>query len=81
MSLNTKLKEVLEGMELQEPRVEVSSTDRGKVLATVVSPSFVGLNEARRQELVWQEVLDRMLPEDQIRIEFIFTNAPEEAVA
>ena len=49
-------------------------------LAYVESPQFVGLNDARCQELVWRSILDNLEPIEQRAIDFIYTKPPLESV-
>ncbi len=60
---------------------EVSVVGNGTLIATVVSGSFAGQDEAQRQATVWSLLRDRHRDEPQRlqNIEFIFTNAPDEA--
>lgn len=60
---------------------EVSVVGNGTLIATVVSGSFVGQDEAQRQARVWSLLRDRHRnePHRLQNVEFIFTNAPGEA--
>ena len=73
-----RLKQVLEGM----PNVtEVIVDGIWRFMATVISPSFRDRDEAERQADVWSYVREHLsADEDQLyeKIEFIFTNTPEE---
>jgi acid stress-induced BolA-like protein IbaG/YrbA len=51
------------------------------LIATVVSGSFRGQNEAQRQETVWGHVRKQLGSGALQNIEFIFTNTPEESAA
>ena len=69
-----------QGLESSLDRPEVSATwgSYYKILAFVVSPTFEGMDEAERQEIVWGGVMDTFGEDDQRRIEFIYTDAPSE---
>jgi hypothetical protein len=72
-----KLRSCLEGY-LQDPQVSAIPSGYTKVMGVVVSPAFETMNEAERQELVWDRVL-RTFDESEVkRIEFIYTDAPSE---
>jgi hypothetical protein len=60
---------------------EVSVVEEGTLIATVVSGAFVGQDEAQRQAAVWSLLRDRHRDSPLLlqNIEFIFTNAPDEA--
>jgi acid stress-induced BolA-like protein IbaG/YrbA len=57
---------------------EVSVVGNGTLIATVVSGSFSGQNEAERQEAVWKLLQNRRESQQLQNVEFIFTNAPGE---
>ncbi|HWE38867.1 MAG TPA: hypothetical protein VG406_20120 [Isosphaeraceae bacterium] len=63
---------------LVDPVVNAGPGDFSMVWVSVVSPTFEGMDEGDRQEIVWQRVLDDFEPADQKRIEFIYTDAPSE---
>lgn len=50
------------------------------LLATVISSSFEGLNEALRQQLVWRHLRAEFDADERAlaNIEFVFTNAPDD---
>jgi hypothetical protein len=73
-----RLRRSFEGA-IREPEVIVQPGDFSMVLVSVVSPTFEGMDEGDRQEIVWQRVLDDFEAADQKRIEFIYTDAPSEA--
>lgn len=51
---------------------------RRRLIAIVTSPDFVGQNEALRQRVVWQHLIDSMSDDDMTEIEFVFTYTPAE---
>ncbi len=62
---------------------EVSVVGNGTLVATVVSGSFAGQDEAKRQATVWALLRDRHRDAPHLlqNVEFIFTNAPGETAA
>lgn len=60
---------------------DVKVVGNGTLIATVVSGSFVGQNEAARQASVWNILLSRHEWHQLSNVEFIFTSAPGEAEA
>lgn len=76
--IEDRLAESLRRLNVSQPVVQVIQGDFGKVMGIVVSPSFEGMGDEKRQHLVWDQVLKTLSPEDQSQIEFIFTNAPSE---
>jgi acid stress-induced BolA-like protein IbaG/YrbA len=75
-----KLRRSMEG-HLESPRVDVIEGDPYRFLGIIVSPTFEGMEDFDRQELVWQRVYKTIDEEDRRRIEFLFTNAPSEVTA
>ena len=73
-----ELQKALQALFDPPPEVTVSRDGR-KLLAVVVSPSFERLNEGERQSLVWGHLMSRFSDDDLVRIEFVFTNTPEES--
>lgn len=63
---------------LEAPEISARRGDFYNFLGFVVSPTFEGMDEGRRQEIVWAEILDHLSPEMQDRVEFIYTDAPSE---
>ena len=60
---------------------DVTVVGEESLVATVVSRSFRGQNEAQRQETVWGYVRRQLGSSALQTIEFIFTNTPEENAA
>ena len=63
---------------LERPRVSAMRGDYYKILGTIISPTFEDMDEGKRQEIVWERVLDTFDEDDQRRIEFLYTDAPSE---
>jgi hypothetical protein len=72
-----RLRRSLDGS-LEDLDVSARPGDFSRVLVFVVSPTFEGMDEGDRQEIVWRHVLDDLEPADRKRIEFIYTDAPSE---
>jgi stress-induced morphogen len=72
--------ECLASLELDEPRIQVypASIGKYKYFGAIISKTFEGMNEAARQRLVWQRILDTLDDSDQRRVEFVYTNSPSE---
>jgi len=58
---------------------EVEVVGNGTLVATVVSGSFEGQDEAVRQKTVWALLLGRHDSDQLQNVEFIFTKAPGDA--
>ena len=69
---------VLDGLGLDAPTIKVHSTAFGKVTVEVTSPTFKNMPEHERQRLVWEAIANKLDPNEQRAIEFVFTNAPGE---
>lgn len=76
----SRLERYLAALPLQDVRATVERSDNG-LMAVVVSPSFRGKGEAKRQELVWTHLLALLSPGDLETIEFVFALTPDEDVA
>jgi hypothetical protein len=77
-SLETRLRRVLESLSYGDQQVAVESVSPRNVIGVVTTPDFDEMGEAERQRRVWEEVQRNISEEDRARIEFIFTNTPEE---
>ncbi len=65
---------------LDNPVVEYVDRDFG-LLARVISPTFEGMEENRRQTLVWGCILESLSIPDRRDIAFLFTYSPSELKA
>ena len=73
-----KLAHALQQLDLSALQVSVE-VDRGhRLVAVVTTPDFEGMDEADRQSLVWQRVYDGLDDDEQVLVDFIFTNTPAE---
>jgi acid stress-induced BolA-like protein IbaG/YrbA len=79
--LQDRLRQSLETLRVKKPVVRVIPGDTSKVIGVVVSPTFEGMRDEKRQELVWEHVLKTLDEFDQSQVEFVFTNAPSEESA
>lgn len=58
---------------------EVRVVEEGRrFLAFVLAPRFEGVDEGDRQSEVWDLLLRELSPEQVSKIEFVFTDTPEE---
>ncbi len=75
--LSTKVRSALQGLDLKSPQIDVQGST-GSIIATVVSGSFTGMDEAERQKQVWGALRSNLSDEESLAVEFVFTIAPEE---
>ena len=73
-----KLEEALESLDLTDCELTVEFDDRHRLVAVVTTPDFEGVDEAERQSQVWEVVYDQLDDEEQVLVDFIFTNTPDE---
>jgi hypothetical protein len=73
-----RLKKVLEALPVDDPEVDVVTLSAPRLVATVTSRSFAGMDEGERQELVWHHLYAQLDGEADVWIEFVLTNAPGE---
>ncbi len=80
MDFAEKLETILRELPLDDIEVRIIPGDRHSLryLASVVSPSFAAMSDADRQSLVWGQILDRLDESEQRRVEFVYTETPEE---
>lgn len=78
-----RFEKCLRGLALDNPRIRVYPADYAeyKYFGSIVSPSFEGMNEAKRQSLVWGQILESLDDDDQRRVEFVYTDAPSEQMS
>ena len=81
MDMKEKVRKILEQLEVDDPQVKILEESGAGILAQVVSSSFQGMDDWKRQRLVWSKLLDD-LGDDQSRwVEFVFTDSPAEVAA
>jgi hypothetical protein len=78
MDFKERVRKVLEGLEVEDPKVSILDTRGSKVLASVVSPSFETMDEGERQALVWGRLIDELGDYDSRWVEFVYTDSPTE---
>jgi acid stress-induced BolA-like protein IbaG/YrbA len=66
---------------LESPQVEVMEGEPFRFQGNIVSPTFEGMEDWERQELVWGRVYATFNEEDRQWLDFIFTNSPAEMAA
>ena len=76
-SIKDKVRHALEGLRLDAPRVDVYESTTS-VFATVVSESFTGMDEAERQQRVWDALRACLSADENSAVEFVFTISPSE---
>lgn len=77
VDLNQKIARVLSALDLKDAEIDVQGVDHS-VIATIVSGSFEGMDEAERQSMVWNALLKQLDDRERGAVEFVFTIAPGE---
>jgi acid stress-induced BolA-like protein IbaG/YrbA len=72
-----QLRNALENLPFVVNDVAVRS-DEGRLIGVVVSTQFEGMDEAERQRVVWHHLFQLFDARQLTRIEFVFTNTPQE---
>lgn len=75
------VKKALEGLGLANAEFEVHRNSSGSVWAWVQSPDFDGLDDASRQQRVWEWLRTSLDDYDRSQIEYVFTYGQNEEVA
>ena len=77
-----RLETTLRALPIESPEIRVYPADpaKYKYFGSVTSRSFEGLDDGRRQAMVWDQILNTIDDEDQRRIEFVYTHAPSERI-
>jgi acid stress-induced BolA-like protein IbaG/YrbA len=78
--LSARFLDALRQLPVQDPTIEMHAGDGYHLLATVVSPTFEGMDEFDRQDLVWGHLREHLDMGARARIEFVFTDAPSELI-
>lgn len=76
--LQTKIAGALLSAGWQNPKVEVLPLGRGKFEASVVSPSFEGVDKVERQAQIWDVLSEELDEYEHSRVEFVFVFTPAE---
>ena len=77
-SLESRLRDFLESLDYSDKETRVEEVSPTNVIGVLTTPDFNGMDESERQEQVWAAIHDEFTPTEQARIEFIFTNTPDE---
>jgi acid stress-induced BolA-like protein IbaG/YrbA len=75
--LEKKVTTALNGLGLANPDIQIHGLGR-TIMATVVSGSFSGMDEAERQRMVWEALRENLDEQERAAVEFVFTIAPGE---
>jgi len=73
-----KLDRALKALELDGIEVRTELENGHRLVAVVTTPEFEGEDEAERQSRVWEVVYDELDEDEQVMVDFIFTNTPKE---
>ncbi len=80
MGLKEKLENLINNSacDIEEPEFDLQETPGGKVGGFIISPTFVGMSQIERQNMVW-DYLDKNLDKREIlHIVSLVTVTPEE---
>lgn len=72
-----ELEKMLQALPLSDVSVRVEGRP-GHLVAEVSSPDFAGQEEAERQQKVWEYLVSNLSDDQRVKVEFVFTLAPEE---
>jgi|GEM_PF-4029586 len=70
---------VVEALQMLDPAAKIDVQGTGTVVATMVSGSFAGVDEAERQKRVWDSLQGTLTVAERLAVEFVFTVTPDEA--
>ncbi len=75
-----RFRDCLRSVAVASPEARVFPADSGpyQYFGELISPNFEGMDEAERQRLVFDRILERLDERDRERIAFIYTDAPSE---
>ena len=71
--IREKVLKSLRKLQLQDTKIDAAMDDAGNVFATVESSTFDGMEESERQTMVWRQLRSDLVPDEQARVEFVFT--------
>lgn len=74
------LEQVLRGLPFGTLKIDVVPDGR-RFTAIVTTPDFAQMDESERQRRVWGHLRKHFTDHELIRLEFIFTNSPDEELA
>lgn len=75
-----KLRRSIERSGIESPYIEFLPPSPGRVLILVVSPTFEGMEESERLDLVYGPIMEDFTTREVDTIEFIYADAPSEIV-
>ena len=81
MNLKDEVKKILEQLDLDNPQVEILEESGAKIMAQVVSTSFEGMDDWKRQRLVLSKLRESLGEDRSQWVEFVFTSTPGEVEA
>ncbi len=79
-NLKDRVRSLLANAQFADPTIAVT-WDGPRLVASIVTSSFEGINEAERQALIWDLLAANLSEEDHRRIAFVFTDVPSRQVA
>lgn len=77
-AFESKIREAIDALGLDRPSIRFPPNDNPRLLLAIVTPTFEGMDEAKRQSLVYEALLEHFSFDDLTEVEFIFTDAPSE---
>ena len=80
MNIEERVVQALKGLDLIDPKITIFRNRGPRILAEVLSPSFEGMRDGRRQAMIWGKLLDELGDEDSNRVEYVGTFTPREHV-
>ena len=81
MVTKDRVKQILEQLDIADPKVDILDNRGLRILAAVVSPSYEEMEEGDRQAMVWSKLLEELGDEESRWVEFVFTDSPSELKA
>lgn len=72
-----QLERTLRTLHLHEMEVHIEGRP-GQLVATVLSSDFNGQDEGKRQQRVWEHLVNTLPDDERAEVEFVFTLTPEE---
>ena len=67
--------------DLADLEVQVEKVELGKYSGSLVSPTFEGMDDIGRQNLIWGRVLKCLNTDEQWRLAFLYPSSPTEHAA
>lgn len=79
MDLQKEVKNILKDLNLDAMTVEFVQSPEGKIGGFVISESFKGMPQSKRQDLIWNALDERLSLPKRTRISALLTMTPKEA--